>query len=370
MKVVRLRMALVLSIIIALLAMVGCSSSNTAPNTSPGSSPANSPNGGTGGTGGGTQTNQATPTPTPAPAMTTVRFSEVIRSIFYAPLYIAIEKGFLKDEGINVDLVTSQGSDKGAAALLAGTADISLIGPETTIFIANQAGSKKVKVFYQLTMKDGSFLLSRSKNDSFKWSDLNGKNIVGWRPGSAPNMVLNAVLKKEKVTNANVITNLAAPAMVGAFESGKGDYIQLYEPLASMLETQGKAYFVASMGEQFGNYPETSFVATSDYIKANPQIIQNWTNALIKATKWLQDSSLDDSAKALAPYFTGTDLNLIKKSIERYNKQGTWSLNPIMDQAQFDILQNVLVENGVLKADQKVKMDDVLDMSFVQKAAK
>lgn len=347
MKFFRLRMTLVLSIIAAMLAVAACSSSNSSTNS-------------------GTQGDQETKQPT----MTTVRFSEVIRSIFYAPLYIAIEKGFLKQEGINVDLVTSQGSDKGAAALLADTADISLIGPETTIFIANQEGSKKLKVFYQLTMKDGSFLLARNKTDSFKWSDLDGKSVVGWRPGSAPNMVLNAVIKKENVPHAEVITNLAAPAMVGAFTNGKGDYIQLYEPLASMLDTQGQAHLAASMGEQFGNYPETSFVATTDYIKANPQIIQNWTNALIQATRWLQDSSLDDAAKALAPYFTGTDLDLIKKSIERYNKQDTWSLNPVMDEAQFNILQNVLIENGVLKTEQKVKMDDVLDMSFVQKAAK
>lgn len=347
MKFYRLRIILVLSIVIAMLAMVGCSSSNVGKNSE-------------------VQSNKEPK----QQELTTVRFSEVIRSIFYAPLYIAIEKGFFKEDGINVDLVTSQGSDKGAAALLAGTADISLVGPETTIFIANQEGSKKLKVFYQLTMKDGSFLLSRDKTDNFKWSDLAGKSVVGWRPGSAPNMVLNAVIKKANVSNASVITNLAAPAMVGAFTSGKGDYIQVYEPLASMLDTQGQAHLVASMGEEFGNYPETSFVATTDYIKENPKIIQNWTNALIKATKWLQDSSLDDTAKALSPYFNGTDLELIKKSIERYNKQGTWSLNPVMDESQFNILQNVLVENGVLKAEQKVKMEDVLDMSFVEKATK
>lgn len=146
----------------------------------------------------------------------TVRFSEVIRSIFYAPNYVALEQGFFEEEGLKVDMVTSQGSDKGAAALLAGTADISLIGPETTIYINKEKGAKKIKVFYQLTATDGSFLLSRNKIDNFDWSQLNGEKIISWRPGSAPQMVMASVLKKNNV-EAELITNIAAPAMVGAY---------------------------------------------------------------------------------------------------------------------------------------------------------
>lgn len=200
-------------------------------------------------------------------ALKTVKFSEVIRSIFYAPHYIAMQKGFFKEEGLNVDMNTAQGSDKGAAALIAGVADISLVGPETAIYIYNQKGDKTLKIFHQLTMKDGSFLLSRNKTDGFKWSDLQGKSVVGWRPGSAPQMVLSTKLLQEKVAKVDVITNIASTAMAGAFTSGKGDYIQVFEPIASTLEKEGKAYFAASVGQAFGPFPETSYVATSDYIK-------------------------------------------------------------------------------------------------------
>ena len=123
--------------------------------------------------------------------LTTVKFSEVIRSIFYAPHYVAMSKGFFEEQGLNVDMNTAQGSDKGAAALIAGTADISMVGPETSIYIYNQKGDKILKVFHQLTSRDGSFLLSREKLDDFKWSDVQGKTIIGWRPGSAPQMVMN-----------------------------------------------------------------------------------------------------------------------------------------------------------------------------------
>ncbi|MBM7563419.1 ABC transporter substrate-binding protein [Paenibacillus sacheonensis] len=303
--------------------------------------------------------------------LTTVKFSEVIRSIFYAPHYVAMSQGFFKEQGLNVDMNTAQGSDKGAAALIAGTADISMVGPETTIYIYNQKGDKTLKVFHQLTAKDGSFLLSREKLDNFTWSDLSGKTVIGWRPGSSPQMVLNSLLLKEQVTDANVITNIASPAMAGAFTSGQGDFIQVFEPVASTLVNAGKAYYVASLGEDFGAYPETSYVATSDYIQSHADIIKKFTAAVAEGAKWLNAASDEEIVAALKPFFDGTTDELILQSVNRYKAQDTWPTDPVLTQEQFDILQNVLVENGVLKAEEKVtKMDDVVDMSFAKQLGK
>ncbi|MCR8635577.1 MULTISPECIES: ABC transporter substrate-binding protein [Paenibacillus] len=301
----------------------------------------------------------------------TVKFSEVIRSIFYAPHYVAMQKGFFKEEGLVIDMNTAQGSDKGAAALIAGVADISLVGPETAIYIYNQKGEKTLKIFHQLTMKDGSFLLSRNKVDAFKWSDLEGKTVIGWRPGSAPQMVLNNKLLQEKVNKVDVVTNIASPAMAGAFTSGKGDYIQVFEPIASTLEKEGKAYYAASVGQMFGAFPETSYVATSDYIKSNPEIVQKFVNAVAKGTKWLNTASQDEIAEVLMPFFEGTPKDVVIQSIERYKKQDTWPAVPELTSEQFETLQKVLIDNGVLKPEQKVAdMGAVVDMSFVKNIGK
>ncbi|MDG0808011.1 ABC transporter substrate-binding protein [Cohnella rhizosphaerae] len=223
----------------------GANAPSASPSTGAGSSASPSPS-------------AAEPSPgaTVAPKeIVTIKFSEVIRSIFYAPYYAAISQGYFEEEGLKLDMNTAQGSDKGAAALIAGTADISLVGPETAIYIYNQQGDKKLKVFYQLTMKDGSFLLSRSSVDAFDWHALAGKKIIGWRPGSAPQMVMASTLKAQGAEGTNVVTNIAAPAMAGAFASGQGDYIQLFEPVASTLIAEGKAYYAASLGETFGDFP-------------------------------------------------------------------------------------------------------------------
>jgi NitT/TauT family transport system substrate-binding protein len=297
----------------------------------------------------------------------TIRFSEVIRSIFYAPYYVAMSKGFFEEEGIILDMNTAQGSDKGAAALIAGIADISLVGPETAIYIYNQQGDKTLIIFYQLTMKDGSFLMSREPFEAFEWSDVEDKTILGWRPGSAPQMVLQSTLVKEDV-DAQVVTNIAAPALPGAFTSGQGDFIQLFEPVALTLEQEGSAYFAASMGEAFGTFPETSFVATSMFIEQNPEIIQRFVNAVDKGQAWLKTASDEEIIDSLQPYFEGTSKGLILQAVKRYQEQDTWPDHPELTSEAFEILQTVLIDNGVLKPEEKIQdMKEVVDMRFVNK---
>ena len=299
-----------------------------------------------------------------------VRFSEVIHSIFYAPHYVAMGKGFFKGEGLHVDMVTSQGSDKGAAALLAGTADISLIGPETSVFVHNERGEKTLKVFYQLTGTDGTVLMSRKKETNFKWENLEGKTIIGWRAGSAPNSVLKTVLNKNGVKNVTVIDNISAQAMVGAFESGKGDYIQVYEPIASTLEKAGRAFTVDSLSWEIGAFPETSYEATSDFIDANPDVIQKWSNAVYKATQWMNTHSAEEIATVLEPYFKETPRDIIVKSVDRYKHLKVWPESPVPTYEQLKILQDVLVENGLIKEGQRVRYDSVIERSFAEKAVK
>jgi len=43
--------------------------------------------------------------------LTKVRLNEVVRSIFYAPMYVAINEGFFEEEGIDIELSTGQGAD-------------------------------------------------------------------------------------------------------------------------------------------------------------------------------------------------------------------------------------------------------------------
>ena len=118
-----------------------------------------------------------------------VVLNEVAHSIFYAPMYVAIEEGYFRDSGIDLELVTGFGADKTMTAVLSGEADIGFMGPETTVYTYNEGASDVVVNFAQLTQRAGNFLVAREPDDDFTWSDLKGKNVLGGRAGGMPEMV-------------------------------------------------------------------------------------------------------------------------------------------------------------------------------------
>lgn len=112
-----------------------------------------------------------------------VKVGEVTRSIFYAPQYVAIEKGFFEEEGLNVELSTIAGGDKTMTALLSGGIDVALVGSETSIYVTAQGANDPIKNFAQLTQTDGTFLVSREKIENFSWDMLKGSTFLGQRKG-------------------------------------------------------------------------------------------------------------------------------------------------------------------------------------------
>ena len=111
-----------------------------------------------------------------------LKMAEVVRSQFYMPMYVALSKGFVADEGLEVELITANGGDRAGALLLSGQTEFALAGPEVPIYIYNGESPDKPVIFCALTATDGLFLASRQKIDKFDWSMLNGKKIMGWRP--------------------------------------------------------------------------------------------------------------------------------------------------------------------------------------------
>lgn len=206
-----------------------------------------------------------------------IRVNEVTHSVFYAPLYIAINKGYFTDENIKIDLINGGGADKSMTALLSGAADIGLMGPEAAIYNVAEGNPNAPKVFGQLTKRDGSFLIGRTANSNFKWSDLAGKEIIAGRPGGAPAMTLEYALNLNGLYDGvNVTLNFDVEFnnMGPAFQGGTWDYVTMFEPAAGELVAAGNAHVLASVGLAAGEVPFTAFMATESYLtktKIKPQ---------------------------------------------------------------------------------------------------
>src|SRR6476660_3811136 len=228
-----------------------------------------------------------------------VRYNEVVRSMLYAPAYVAITKGFFDELGLDVTLAAAQGGDKSVAVMLSNQADIALIGPESAIYVQNSDSPVKIPIFCGLTATDGFMLVGREKVDKFDWSMLKGKEILGFRPGSTPLLFLEAALRQNGLDpqkDVKLMNNVGIPARVGSWLAGQNQYAIFIEPDASQLELDGKAHFLASIGETVGFADYTSFMATDKYIHDNPAAVQSWTDAVLKGMKWTASAPAEEIA--------------------------------------------------------------------------
>lgn len=298
-----------------------------------------------------------------------VRIGEVTRSIFYAPEYAALAKGFFKEEGLDVEIKTTPGGDKTMAALLSGSIDVALVGSETSIYVYQQGSDDPVINFAQLTQTDGTFLVSRKPIEGFDWNLLKGSTFLGQRKGGMPQMAGEFTLKKYDIDphkDLTLIQNVEFANIPAAFASGTGDYVQLFEPQASVFEKEGKGYVVASFGKESGHLPYTAFMTKKSFIKDNPNTVQKFTNAIQKAQSWVQSSSTEEIADAIMPYFTNVDRDIVLSVINRYKSQGSFATDPIIDEKEWNNLQDVIESAGELK--QRVNHGTLVDNSFAEKA--
>ena len=292
---------------------------------------------------------------------TKVTLAEVAHTIFYAPQYVAIEKGYFKEVGIDIELILTAGADKVTAAVLSGDADIGFCGSEGTIYVYNAKEKDYLKTFAQLTQKDGSFLVSREKIDNFTLNDLKGKSVIGGRAGGMPEMTFEWALKQNGIDPKNdleIDTSIAFAAMGGAFISGQGDFVTLFEPNALEIEQQGYGYVVASIGELGGVVPYTYYSARGSYIEKNSELISNFTKAIQKGLDFVHNSSNKEVAEAILSQFPDTSLNDLEKVVARYRKIDAWPKTTKFSEESFDHLQDIMIDNGVLNS--KVSYDKLI----------
>lgn len=301
--------------------------------------------------------------------LTKVTVNEVTHSVFYAPQYVAINKGFFEDEGLDLEFATGEGADKVMAAVLSGSVDIGFSGPEAAIYVYNEGRTDYPVVFAQLTQRDGAFLVARQPQPDFKFTDLKGKHVLPGRRGGVPFMTFEYILKQNGLdTKKDLIfdDSIQFSMLAGAFTGGTGDYVALFEPTASALEKEGRGYIVASIGEAGGDIPYTAYYASKSFIEQNPQVIQKFTNAIYRAQKWIRQNSPQEVAKAIQPSFPDTDLDILTTVVERYLSIDAWCQTPVMNSDSFMRLQEIISTAGELE--KTVDFNAIVDNSFAKKA--
>ena len=300
--------------------------------------------------------------------LTKVRLNEVAHSIFYAPQYVAMELGYFEEEGIDLEVTTGFGADKVTTALISGDADIGFMGPEATIYLYNEGSEDYAVNFAQLTQRAGNFVVSRKKQDNFKWEELKGKEIIGGRPGGMPEMVFEYVLKKHGLdpkTDVNLVQNIDFANTSGAFVGGTGEYTVEFEPSATLIEEQGAGYVVASVGTESGYVPYTAYCAKKSYLDSHKELLTAFTRAIEKGQKYVKEHTPAEIAKIIAPQFKDTDEKTIEKIVKRYAEQDSYKETTYFEEDSFTLVQDILEEAGELE--KRVEYNELVTTEFSTK---
>ena len=299
-----------------------------------------------------------------------VTLNEVAHSVFYAPQYVAIEKGYFAEEGLKLTLVTGFGADKTMTAVISGEADIGFMGAEASVYAYQEGATDPVVNFAQLTQRAGNFLVAREEMPDFKWEDLKGEKVLGGRKGGMPEMVFEYILKKNGMDPQKDLTidqSIDFGSTAAAFTSDdSAAYTVEFEPSATILEKEGAGYVVASLGEASGYVPYTSYSTKASYMKENPEIIQKFTDALQKGMDYVQSHTPEEIAEVIAPQFKETDLETITAIVKRYYDQDTWKENLIFEKDSFELLQDILEDAGELT--DRTAYENLVHTEYAQKA--
>lgn len=284
-------------------------------------------------------------------SLTTIKVSEVTHSIFYTPFYVALENGYFEDVGIDIELMLVSGSDNVAASVLSNDTQIGLAGPESAIFVYNGGEKNYLQVFAGLTKRDGQFILSRN-DEKFNWEKLKGKEILIGRSTGMPALSFLKALENKGINKEDIKinTSIEFAELSGSFIGGEGDYVNLFEPLASKLEDNKQGYVVESVGQISGEFPYTAFYARKSYINNNKDLLTKFTEALKKGMDFTLNNEGKDIAKVIKNQFSDTDTNTLATMIDRYKKSDAWLSTPYVSEKFYNTIVSLLKDNKLINS--------------------
>ena len=281
-----------------------------------------------------------------------IRVAEVTHSPFYTPFYVAIENGYFKEEGLDIELVLTPGADKVSAAVLSNDVEIGFAGPEASIYVYDGGEEDYIISFAGLTKRDGQFILAREATDNFKLEDLYNKEILVGRKGGMPSLNFLNALKKSNIDPKKININYSVEfaALSGSFIGGIGNYVNLFEPTATKLTKDNLGYVVASIGLMSGEVPYTAFNARKSFISNNEDVIRKFTKALNKGIKYTLENNETEIAKVILKQFPDSSLNDLSVIIKRYKDYDCFLDSTFISEKSFENLEDIMIDNDLLKS--------------------
>jgi len=112
--------------------------------------------------------------------------------------------------------------------------------------------------------------------------------------------------------------------------------------------------------------PYTVFMTKQSYLDSNSAAIQKFTNAVYKGQQWVASHSPKETAEVISKYFEQIKPEILESSVKRYLEQGSYATDPILDEAEWNQLQEIMDAAGELK--QRADYAKLVNTTFAKTA--
>ena len=274
-----------------------------------------------------------------------------------APLFIALEKGFFEEEGLDAKAKWFEAAQPISVATAGGDVQVGATGITASLYNMVASGEKLVIVADKGREQEGyssSALLVPNDSTVATIEDLKGKKIGITQTGSTYHYMVGRLLEVHGLTTDDVelVPLNSIPGLMETLESKQVDAILLNEPNVSRVVSEGYGKVISQVGEEI-EY-QTSGIFFSKNFAANTDAATKFLKAYAKATRYYYDAVLnkvdgeivpgenyDEVVKIIAKY-TDQEEELIKKGLPYMDRDGKLLTSDIQTQIDWYTKQKLI----------------------------
>ena len=277
-----------------------------------------------------------------------MRLGVTFHSVFYAPYFVALERGLFAREGLELETTMPGDGRVVLAGMERGELDVGLGGVMRSMVSFDRGDQAPPIHFARINDRDGFFLLGRAA--PFDWPDLLGRRLIIFSEAPTPWYVLRAFLLERGLDpdRVSVIPDLPATEAAEAFRRGEADFLEAPAQVAEGLVRDGAAVVLREMARELGPLPYSSYCARPDYLERAPEAIRALTRAHVAALRWMGAAGGAEIWTTIRPSFPGADDELSRRAVERYHRLGTWSSDATLPRASYERLADLLRRGGLI----------------------
>lgn len=202
-------------------------------------------------------------------------------------VYLGQEKGFFKEQGLDLDIQWTEGGADTQQAVITGSIDIGLATGLLGVLSAYAKGAPVVLASSEMTGASDLYWYVKADSPIKSLADLDGKTVAYSRPGSSSNNIAAALVKLSG-KNAKLISAGGAPATLTQVMSGQIDVGWSAVPINLNLVDEGKIRVLALGNEAPGAADQTVRVniTNQNVYKTRHDVLKRFFVAYRKAIDW------------------------------------------------------------------------------------